>query len=45
MPTPSVAREYDAVGSITAAAKPMAAAASKALPPLSNMRMPAMDVK
>src|SRR5712691_5771900 len=26
MPTPSVAREYDAVGSITAAAKPMATA-------------------
>ena len=34
---------YEAVGSTTAAANPAATAASKALPPASSMRMPAIE--
>jgi hypothetical protein len=41
--THSAQSEYDAVGSITAAANPAAAAASNALPPESNMRIPDIE--
>ena len=45
MNTPSAAREYEAIGSVTAAAKPAATIASKALPPDSSIRIPAIDVR
>jgi hypothetical protein len=45
MKTPSAAREYDAMGSITAAAKPAAAMASKAFPPFKSILIPAMEVR
>ena len=45
MKTDSAASEYDAIGSVTAAANPAATRASKALPPPSSMPIPAMEVR
>jgi hypothetical protein len=45
MKTPSAAREYEAMGSTTAAAKLAATIASKAFPPLKRILIPAIEVR
>ena len=45
MNTLSAAREYEAMGSTTAAAKAAATRASNALPPATSILIPAIDVR